>query len=72
MCKQVIAEIMNNKGLTSLFKKYIISREGGKPLFTFKGVPEKQFESHVSIQIYANKKSPGLESCIRSLFTDWG
>lgn len=51
MPKQVIAEIMSNKGLASLTKKYVISREGRKPMFSFKGVSKKQGECHTSVQI---------------------
>jgi hypothetical protein len=38
MPRQVTAEIMNNKGFASVTKKHIISKEGGKPFFCFKGV----------------------------------
>lgn len=57
MPKQVIAEIMSNKGLASITKKCIISKEVEKPVFSFKGVLKKQFECHTSVQMYAREKN---------------
>lgn len=62
MPKEVIAEIMSEKGLASLTEKYVISREGGKPMFSLRGVLKKQSECLTTVEVSARSKSQCLDS----------
>lgn len=65
MPEPVMAEIMSNKRLASLTKKCIISRDGGKPMFSSKAVSRSSNATPVLERVRGEISTPRTEFMLR-------